>query len=189
MRPRRTRRSTPCSRASPRATSRSPRRSARRKPRNCAAITPRAADLYDKLSSRKSVAPEDVLSGWRAPSLAAGDRKRAAEAFQRVYYEFPLSDAASTPRDALGSLQDFVVRNTPRDLGRALILFGAKRYSEARSALQDLAAPGHRRRSGSWSICASPRATISSSATPRRATACSRTSNRRRARPRRGSST
>ncbi|HEX9369210.1 MAG TPA: transglycosylase SLT domain-containing protein, partial [Vicinamibacterales bacterium] len=66
------------------------------------------------------------------------DRKRAAEAFQRVYYEFPLTDAASNARDALGSLQDFIVHDTQRDLGRALILFGAKRYGEARSAFQDL---------------------------------------------------
>jgi peptidoglycan lytic transglycosylase len=97
-----------------------------------------AADLYNKLSAHKSVAPDDVLLRLGRASLAAGDRKRAAEAFQRVYYEFPLSDAASTARDALGSLQDFLVRNTQRDLGRALILFGAKRYGEARSAFQDL---------------------------------------------------
>lgn len=97
-----------------------------------------AADLYDKLSSHKSAAPDDVLTRLARASLAAGDRKRAAEAFQRVYYEFPLTEAASSARDALGSLQDFVVRDTQRDLGRGLILFGAKRYSEARSAFQDL---------------------------------------------------
>ena len=97
-----------------------------------------AADLYETLSTQKSVAPEDVLTRLARASLAAGDRKRAAGAFQRVYYEFPLTDAASGARDALGSLQDFVVSNTQRDLGRALILFGAKRYGEARSALQDL---------------------------------------------------
>jgi tetratricopeptide (TPR) repeat protein len=97
-----------------------------------------AADLYDKLSTQKSAAPEDVLTRLAKASLAAGDRKRAAEAFQRVYYEFPLSDAASSARDALGSLQDFFAANTQRELGRALILFGAKRYSEARSAFQDL---------------------------------------------------
>jgi len=97
-----------------------------------------AANLYEKLSTHKSIAPDDVLSRLARASLAAGDRKRAADAFQRVYYEFPLSDAASNARDALGSLQDFLVRNTQRELGRALILFGAKRYGEARSALQDL---------------------------------------------------
>jgi soluble lytic murein transglycosylase len=97
-----------------------------------------AADLYEKLSTRKSVAPEDVLLRLGRAALAAGDRKRAAEAFQRVYYEFPLNEAASIARDALGSLQDFLVPNTQRDLGRALILFGAKRYGEARSLFQDL---------------------------------------------------
>ena len=97
-----------------------------------------AANFYDTLSSHTSGAPEDVLSRLARAALAAGDRTRAADAFQRVYYEFPLSDAASSARDALGSLQDFLVRNPQRDLGRALILFGAKRYGEARSALQDL---------------------------------------------------
>ncbi len=97
-----------------------------------------AAELYGALASRKSVAPDEVLSRLARAALAAGDRKRAAEAFQRVYYEFPLTDAASNARDALGSLQDFIVHDTQRDLGRALILFGAKRYGEARSAFQDL---------------------------------------------------
>src|SRR5205807_9872054 len=91
-----------------------------------------------KLASRKSVASEDVLLHLGRAWLAAGDRKRAAEAFQRLYYEFPLSDAASTARDALASLQDFLIPNPQRDLGRALILFGAKRYGEVRSAFQDL---------------------------------------------------
>jgi soluble lytic murein transglycosylase len=97
-----------------------------------------AAAVYDKLSSQKSAAPDEVLTRLARASLAAGDRKRAAEAFQRVYYEFPLTDAASSARDALASLQDFLIRDPRRDLGRALILFGAKRYSEARSGLQDL---------------------------------------------------
>src|SRR5438552_3105129 len=68
-----------------------------------------AADLYEKVSTRKSIAPEDALVRLGRASLAAGDRKRAAEAFQRVYYEFPLSEAASTARDALASLQDFLI--------------------------------------------------------------------------------
>jgi soluble lytic murein transglycosylase len=97
-----------------------------------------AADLYEKLAARKTIAPEEVLTRLARASLAAGDRKRAADAFQRVYYESPLSDAAASAREALGSLQDFLVPNTQRELGRALILFGAKRYSEAHSAFQDL---------------------------------------------------
>ena len=78
-----------------------------------------AADLYEKLSTHKSVAPEDVLTRLARASLAAGDRKRAAEAFLRVYYEFPLTDAASSARDALGSLQDFIVRNTTSGISAA----------------------------------------------------------------------
>ena len=97
-----------------------------------------AADLYEKLSAHKSAAPDDVLVRLARASLAAGDRKRAAEAYQRVYFEFPLSEASAAARDALGSLRDVIIPNPQRELGRALILFGAKRYGEARSALQDL---------------------------------------------------
>ena len=94
-RPRPTRRSKPCSRASPKATCTSPPCWAGRRRRNCAPITPAAAALYDKLSSHKSAAPDEVLTRLARASLAAGDRKRAAEAFQRVYYEFPLTEAAA----------------------------------------------------------------------------------------------
>lgn len=98
-----------------------------------------AADIYATLSSHKSVAPEDVLTRLARASLASGNRSRAADAFLRVYYEFPLSDAAANAAAALGSLRDVIDRkDEKRDLGRALILFGAKRYGEARSAFQDL---------------------------------------------------
>ena len=98
-----------------------------------------AAAIYEELTTHKSAAPEDVLSRLGRASLAAGNRQRAAEAYLRVYYEFPLSDAASGARDALASLQDLIVRKDYKlDLGRALILFGAKRYAEARSELQDI---------------------------------------------------
>ena len=98
-----------------------------------------AADLYDRLSSQKIVAPEDVLSRLGRAALAAGDRARATAAFLRVYYEFPLADAATSAAAVLGSLQDQIVRTSYKaDFGRALILFGAKRYADARSAFQDL---------------------------------------------------
>jgi len=98
-----------------------------------------AADIYEKLSAKKSAAPEDILSRLARAAAAAGDRKRAADAWQRVFYEFPLSDAAVAAGQALASLQDVIVRKDDKqDLGRALTLFGAKRYPEARSALQDI---------------------------------------------------
>ena len=97
-----------------------------------------AADLYEKLAAHKSAVPDQVLTRLARASLVTGDRKRAAAAFQRVYYEFPLSDAAATARDALRLLQDVAVRDVQRELGRALILFGAKRYADARAACEDL---------------------------------------------------
>ena len=60
-----------------------------------------------------------MLARLARAAQAAGDRKRAADAWQRVYYEFPLSDAAEERRrGARASLQD-VVRHTDdkRDLG------------------------------------------------------------------------
>ena len=98
-----------------------------------------AAEIYEKLSAQKTVTPEDVLLRLGHASLAAGNRARAAEALLRVYYEFPLSEAATSAAAALAPLQDLITkRDTKLDLGRALMLFGAKRYNEARSAFQDL---------------------------------------------------
>jgi soluble lytic murein transglycosylase len=94
-----------------------------------------AADIYEKLSSQKTSAPDDVLMRLGRAALAAGDRKRAAEAYVRVYYEFPLSDAAAAAEAPLASLQDQIVKTSYKlDLGRASLLFGAKRYQEARAA-------------------------------------------------------
>jgi soluble lytic murein transglycosylase len=98
-----------------------------------------AAQIYEALSTHKAVAPEDGLARLARASLAAGNRARAAEAYLRIYYEFPLTDAAVSAQAALGSLQDLIVRKDYKlDLGRALILYGARRYAEARSALIDI---------------------------------------------------
>jgi soluble lytic murein transglycosylase len=98
-----------------------------------------AADVYESLAAHKGAVTEEVLSRLARAALAAGDRKRAAEAWLRVYYEFPLSEAAVSAGDALNSLQDVIIKKDYKlDLGRALVLFGAKRYPEARIAFQDL---------------------------------------------------
>ncbi|HEY7059761.1 MAG TPA: transglycosylase SLT domain-containing protein [Vicinamibacterales bacterium] len=98
-----------------------------------------AADLYEKASTLKAPSPDDVLARFGRASLASGDRKRAAGAFLRVYYEFPLSDAATGAEAALESLRDQVVRTSYKaDFGRAQMLFGARRYADARSAFQDI---------------------------------------------------
>jgi soluble lytic murein transglycosylase len=98
-----------------------------------------AEDIYTKVTGRKSAAPDDVLMRVGRAALAAGDRKAATEAYLRVFYEFPLSDAATAAGAALASLQDQIVKNSYKpDLGRAALLFGARRYSEARTAFQSL---------------------------------------------------
>jgi peptidoglycan lytic transglycosylase len=97
-----------------------------------------AANLYQEISTHKSVSPEEILAKLARASTAAGDRERAAAAWLRVYYEFPLTDAAKSAADALESLRDVVKTDDKRDLGRALILFGSKRYTDARSAFVGL---------------------------------------------------
>ncbi|HET7694522.1 MAG TPA: transglycosylase SLT domain-containing protein [Vicinamibacterales bacterium] len=98
-----------------------------------------ALAIYETLASHKSIAPEDILSRLARAALAAGNRARAAEAYVRIYYEFPLSEAATAAATAMGSLQDLIVRKDYKaDLGRALILFGARRYAEAKGLLLDI---------------------------------------------------
>ena len=98
-----------------------------------------AADVYASLASTKATVLDDVLPRLARAAFAAGDRKRAAEAWLRVYYELPLSDASTSAADALNSLQDLIIKKDYKlDLARAVALFGAKRYPEARNAFQDL---------------------------------------------------
>jgi len=98
-----------------------------------------AVEIYESLAQNKGAVQEDVLARLARAAAAGGDRKRAADAWLKVYYEFPLSEAASTAESALNAFQDLIVKKDDKlDLGRALVLFGAKRYSEARNAFQDL---------------------------------------------------
>ena len=98
-----------------------------------------AADLYEHASTLKPLAPDDVLAHLGRSALAASDTRRAATAFLRVYYEFPLSDAATGVAEELETLQDQIVHSSYKpDFGRAQILYGARRYADARSAFQDI---------------------------------------------------
>jgi soluble lytic murein transglycosylase len=98
-----------------------------------------AVRIYDRIAEHKSALSEEVLSRLGSAALAAGDRAKAAQAFVRVYYEFPLTDAAAEAGAQLPSLQDRITRTGYNaDLGRAQILFGARRFDEARTAFQSL---------------------------------------------------
>jgi soluble lytic murein transglycosylase len=99
----------------------------------------RAIRIYDQLASNKAAVSDEVLSRLGRAALAAGDRKKAAEAFVRVYYEFPLTASATAAGAQLSSLSDQLERTGYKaEIGRAQLLFGARRYSEARSAFDAL---------------------------------------------------
>jgi soluble lytic murein transglycosylase len=100
---------------------------------------PAAIALYERVADQKAAVSDEVLSRLGRAALAAGDRAKAAQAFVRVYYEFPLSDAATAAAAQLASLQDQLTRTGYKaDLGRAQMLFGARRYEDARAAFESL---------------------------------------------------
>ena len=94
-----------------------------------------AIDIYEGLIASKTTVSDDVLSRQARAYLATGDKKKAAEAYLRVYYEYPLSDASIAADTQLDLLRDDVTRTVGKpDIGRAQILYGAHRYPEARAA-------------------------------------------------------
>jgi peptidoglycan lytic transglycosylase len=102
-----------------------------------------AAKLYDELSRRRTASPDAVLLALGKEYRAAGATAPAAEAFARLYYEFPLSDLASVAATELNGLQDVEAPKEPNarfklDLGRAERLFGFKRYLPAQQAFEAL---------------------------------------------------
>lgn len=100
-----------------------------------------AIAIYEQLSENKAALSDDLLSRLGRAALAAADRKKAVEAFTRVYDEFPLSDNAATAAEQLETLQDgSSPADYKRDLGRASVLFGARRYADARTAYLNLVA-------------------------------------------------
>jgi soluble lytic murein transglycosylase len=99
----------------------------------------RAVAIYQRLADEKHLVNEDVLSRLGRAALAASDRKTAAEAYVRIYYEYPLTNAATAAASRLTGLQDQIVRTSYKaDIGRAAMLFGARRYADARAAYQEL---------------------------------------------------
>ena len=98
-----------------------------------------AVEIYGRLADDKRQVTDEVLLRLGRAALAVGDRKKAAEAYVRLYYEFALTDAATAAASQLDTLRDHVVKHGyAADLGRAAMLFGARRYAEARSAFQEI---------------------------------------------------
>jgi soluble lytic murein transglycosylase len=99
----------------------------------------RALSLYEKLSAEKSTVTDQVLLKLAEAARAVGDRPKAAAALVRVYYEYPLSDSAVAAAANLEPFRDLVVRQSYKaDLGRAVQLYGARRYADARAAFVEL---------------------------------------------------
>jgi soluble lytic murein transglycosylase len=102
-----------------------------------------AVEIYERLAALRTTAPEDVLMRLGGAAKSAGDNRKAAEAFGRVLYDFPLSSVAPLAQTEYAGLPN-VQPLTPGsqryklELGRAERLFGARRYPEARKAFETL---------------------------------------------------
>jgi soluble lytic murein transglycosylase len=99
----------------------------------------RALEIYEGLTADKSLVNEQILLKQADSARALSDRRKAAEALVRVYYEYPLTDAAVAAAADLEPLRDLIVRQGYKaDLGRAVQLYGARRYADARAAFNAL---------------------------------------------------
>ena len=99
----------------------------------------RALGIYERLAADKQIVTDQILRKLADAARAAGDRKKAAEALLRVYYEYPLTDSAVAAAADLEPLRDLIVRQGYKaDLGRAVQLYGARRYADARTAFAAL---------------------------------------------------
>jgi soluble lytic murein transglycosylase len=98
-----------------------------------------ALAIYEKLTSDKTAVTEQILARQAEAARVLGDRRKTAESLLRIYYEFPLTDAAVAAAAELEPLRDITVRQGYKlDLGRAIQLYGARRYSDARAAFAAL---------------------------------------------------
>lgn len=101
-----------------------------------------AADILDDLSDETLTAPEEVFLRLGMAYEAANDPARALQAYNRVYYEFPLSDQAITAQEAIERLQTPALIPPNRfqlELQRAERLFTDRRWAQARAAYDALA--------------------------------------------------
>ena len=93
-----------------------------------------ALRIYSRLADDKGAVNDDILARVGRTALAANDKTAAAQAFVRLYYEFPLTPAGTLAAGQMEALKDqFTRRGYEADIGRAQMLFGARRYAEARA--------------------------------------------------------
>jgi soluble lytic murein transglycosylase len=97
-----------------------------------------AMRLYERALAGKPEKPDEVLFRFAKLAVDLGETGRAADAYRRVYYEFPLSDLSPVAGVELEKLprRESAAERVTLDLNRALRLFGSKRYTEARTGLE-----------------------------------------------------
>src|SRR5919108_159572 len=98
-----------------------------------------AAEIYEDILDDKAVNAPAIWLSLAGAADAAGDRKRAAEAYLHLYYEFPLSVEAAQaegPMQSLPEVQQIATGNMryKLEMGRGERLFGSRRYPEARNS-------------------------------------------------------
>ena len=94
-----------------------------------------ALQIYERLASDKLTVSDEVLARLGRTALALKNENKAAEAYVRLYYEYPLTTAGETAAAQLDALQDHITRRGyDADIGRAQMFYGAARYEEAKAA-------------------------------------------------------
>jgi len=98
-----------------------------------------AVAVYERLSLMRTTAPDQVLTSLAKAAKSSGDVEKARAAYERVYYEYPLSELAMVAADELGT--EPIVPGNPvvrRELARAERVFAAKQYTQAKTAFERL---------------------------------------------------
>jgi soluble lytic murein transglycosylase len=102
-----------------------------------------AVRIYERLLRSKPIDEPDILLSLANAAAADHDSRRAGEAYLRVYYEYPLSEAAAqaeAPLMGMNDVQGIDTGNTryKLELGRGERLFGSRRHADARVSFQRL---------------------------------------------------
>ena len=98
-----------------------------------------AITIYESLLQTKVARPDELLIRLGTAARAGGQSDKADNAFTRVYYEFPMSEFASTAASELATLSksagsDSSAERSRLELARAQQLFTARQYAPARTA-------------------------------------------------------
>ena len=98
-----------------------------------------ALTVYEQLLLIKTMAPDEILMKLGRAAQAGGNPDRARAAFERLYYDYPLSDFADEAEWQLnGSQTASSTIKFKQGLARAERLFSAKMYTPARSTFERL---------------------------------------------------